>query len=354
MSGQKYTDSEEYQKEIAEQYKRRVLKFDNEEIVKNLRALGFNYIKAADLVTTSAGNMNATYITPELVVKVSKDKIPNYLSNKIVSDRLSGKALVIKVLAYDFFEKTPFEILVMKREPGNTLLDDIFELGKDELIDVFRQVLQTINKMSEVTFDSFGWMNYEGRQFFLSFSDFLKYEFKKNTEKIKNEKLCNDEDLNKVEQYFLKHVGVFDNGEKPTIMHRDLHMGNFMHQGTKLTALIDFDWSMKGPKLGNLKSLIAFIDDPAQFTEGSKYFKKYKGKNFHFLLPILKEELKDVFDDKDLIRKLNLLFLSDGIKWIGENWSQKWNDNMMKSLLQDEIPEAEIDLSNTYPAKVIS
>ena len=72
------------------------------------------------------------------------------------------------------------------------------------------------------------------------------------------------------------------------------------------------------------------------------------------LLPVIKEELKDVFYDKDLIRKLNLLFISDGIKWIGENWSKKWNENQIKNILTNEIAEDEADLKNTYAGKVLN
>jgi hypothetical protein len=137
-------------------------------------------------------------------------------------------------------------------------------------------------------------------------------------------------------------------------MHRDLHMGNFVHQGTTLTALIDFDWSMKGPKCGNLNSLLGFIDNPSQFTEGSDYFPKYKGKNFGFLLPLIRDAFPEVFADKQLIRKLNLLFVSDGIKWIGENWSAQWNKDMIQSLIANEIPDQDSGLGTTYPAQVFA
>lgn len=110
---------------------------------------------------------------------------------------------------------------------------------------------------------------------------------------------------------------------------------------------------MKGPRAGNLVSLLGFIDNPSQYTEGSEYFAKYKGKNFHFLLPILRQEFREIFEDKNLIRKLNLLFISDGIKWIGENWSKKWNENMMQNLLTNETPGDEAKLGGTYFADVL-
>ena len=40
----------------------------------------------------------------------------------IVSDKLSTKHPVVKVISYDFFEKTDYEILVMERVSGTLLL----------------------------------------------------------------------------------------------------------------------------------------------------------------------------------------------------------------------------------------
>jgi hypothetical protein len=117
---------------------------------------------------------------------------------------------------------------------------------------------------------------------------------------------------------------------------------------------VDFDWSMKGPKCGNLQTLLGLIDNPAQYTEGSPYFPKYKGKNFYFLLPLLKEEMSDVFEDKNLLQKLNLIFMSDGIKWIAENWSETWNQDMIKTILENELPETKEDLNQTYFGKVLA
>ena len=121
-----YTNSEKYQQEIAEQYSKRVSKFPKEEVAQTLGKLGFE-ITAADLKEAHAGNMNATYIAPKIVVKVSRDRDKiNFFANTIISDRLSDCQPVVKVLAYDYFRKTGFEMVVMERARGTLLLDDIF------------------------------------------------------------------------------------------------------------------------------------------------------------------------------------------------------------------------------------
>jgi hypothetical protein len=53
-------------------------------------------------------------------------------------------------------------------------------------------------------------------------------------------------------------------------------MGNILHEEDKLTALIDFDYSLKAPKVRALLSLMGFIDHPQQFVEGTKNFEKFK------------------------------------------------------------------------------
>jgi hypothetical protein len=142
MDEQKITDSEKYQQEIAEQYKKRVSKFSSNEILEVLRMLGITGVEQESIQEAVAGNMNATYLTPSLVIKINKDKeVRKYLANKIVSDKLSEQYPVVKVRDYDFFQKTNYEILIMERASGTPLLDDIFELSDESQIDLFTQVL---------------------------------------------------------------------------------------------------------------------------------------------------------------------------------------------------------------------
>ena len=300
-----YTDSGEYQKEIAEQYKKRIGSFDAGEVVESLHKLGFTKIKAEDLQTTTAGNMNATYLTPDLVIKINKrGDMPYFYANKVASDKLGGKMPVVEVLAYDYFDKTGFEVLVMKKALGQSLLDTIFDLPQEDVIVIFKQVLEVIKALLNIKFDNFGWLNLQ-TEAYPTYGDFINSELEKNLVKIKEQNLFSEQDIQKVKQYLLKNLDVFQD-ETSVFIHTDTHMGNFLHVGNKLTALIDFDWSIKAPKFRVLAKLLSFLYDPQQFIEGSNYFEKYKGKNFMFLMPTLKAELKELFDDKLLLKKLNL------------------------------------------------
>ncbi|MBI3630815.1 MAG: phosphotransferase [Candidatus Sungbacteria bacterium] len=170
---------------------------------------------------------------------------------------------------------------------------------------------------------------------------------------IREQKLCEESDIAKVEKYFFEHVNVFD-VEKSVFVHSDLHMGNILHDDNKLTAIIDFDHSLKAPPVRCLLSLLGFIDYPAQFVEGTKDFPKYKGKSFYHLLPVLKEELSDIFADPLLLNKLNILFIREAIDLIASNWSEGLNKLMMQMIVENELAENDPKFRNSYYGKILN
>ncbi len=349
---QKYIDSDEYQNEIAQQYKERVSKFTREQVLDALQALSITNLPTIDeIVEAGAGNMNATYITNNLAIKLNqKNGHPDYLANKIVSDRFGTQLPVVNVLAYDNFEKTPFEVLVMERSKGTMLMDDILEMSEQEREIIFEQVLEVVKKLFEIQFSDFGWVTLDGRESSATYAEFLTKEFDKHISKIRTEKLCAPADIDKIEAYFKKYIAIFDSCES-VFVHTDTHMGNILHEGTNLTALLDFDSSLKAPKVRALNSLLGFIDNPQQYVEGTKDFPKFKGKNFYHLLPILKSKFPEIFADSQLLRKLNLISIKEGVMWVSQNWSTTWNAEMIQGLIENELPEN--DLSQTYHGKIL-
>lgn len=349
---EKYTDSEKYQREISDQYGKRVEIFPIEEVISALHAIGIQDIDPTEIKQAPVGNVNATYIAPDFVIKMKrKEENPAFIANKIVSDTLSSQVPVVKVLAYDNGEKTPYEILVMERSPGTLLLDDIFELSKKEQQHLFEQILNVVNQLFKIKFDNFGEVNTEDESF-ATYTEHLKNQFNKNIQKIKAESLADKKDIEKIESYFLRHINIFDQ-EEAVLVHTDLHQGNVLHDGQQLTAVIDFDSSIKAPKVQALISLLGFIDNPAQFVEGTKYYDMYQGKNFHPLFSTLKQKLPEIFADENLLRKLNLIGLNEGLFWIADNWSEEWNKEQIKRILKSELANTTDDLKDSYYGRIL-
>jgi len=345
-----YTKSEEYQKEIADQYKKRTVSFPKEEVKRVAADLGFS-LSLEEIVEAKVGNMNATYLTDNYVIKITKNKSGSYLANKIVSDAFPDQP-VVHVLAHDLSQKTPYEVLVMKKSLGIILQEDLPALDQKIIESLFSQVLDLVLKCFSIQAETFSPVaNPEERQ--ASFKDLQIMRVKEDVQKIRDAKLANEADISKIESYFNLHADVL-NDKKPVLVHTDLHMGNIMHQGDSLTAIIDWDTAMYGPAYTSLPTLLGLINNPAQFVEGAPDYQKYKDLNFKYLLPILKDKLSELFLDESLLLKLNLYGIAEGLMWVSQNWSKKWNEEMIKNLVGKETPTNSESLKSSYYGKILT
>jgi hypothetical protein len=331
-------------KEIADQYKERIAVFTNEEVVDIAKNLGFE-ISPDEIVEAEAGNVHATYITNDFVIKITKEKDKGYLPNKVVSDTFPDDP-VVHVLTHDVFEKTPYEVLVMKKSPGVTLQEDILELPKKEIEKLFSQVLDVVNKCFEIKSGSFGFVT-NPKQRFNSYKELQQSRFNGYIQKIREQKLAGEDDIKHIEAYFNQQVDILD-GDEAVFLHRDLHMGNMLHVGDKLTAIIDWDSAIYGPRYATLQSILGFINQPSQFVEGTPRYKDFKDVDFKYLMPLLREKLPEVFADEKLLQKLNLVGIVEGLMWVSQNWSEDWNKEMISNLVNKETPEDLSNLKDSY------
>ncbi len=345
-----YKDSEEYQKEIAEQYKKRTYVFSKEEVVQIMQNLGFN-ISPENIIQAESGNMHATYIIDGLVVKITKEKDKGYLANKVVSDHFPNEP-VVHVLTHDVFNKNPYEVLVMEKSKGIILQKTMPKLDPEIITSLFLQILDIVEKCNTITSDTFGFVS-DSEFKYKTFRELQTSRIKEYLQKIRIENLAHENDISHIENYFNKHSHVLDN-EKAVLVHRDLHMGNILHVDDTLTAIIDWDSAQYVPFYVILRSILGMIDNPSQYVEGTPDFNEFKNINFHYLLPVLKERLPYLFNDPDLLLKLNLYGIVEGLMWVSQNWSEVWNKEMIAGLIKEETP-GDLDLlNNSYYGKILS
>jgi len=356
MSDMSYTESEAYQKEIAEQYKERNLTLEPREVVDILSKLGFKVDEAA-IAEAETGNMNATFITPDYVVKVSNDpESVSYSANKIVSEKLPDEK-VVRVITHDVHQNSEYEVLVMERAPGSTWLTQMPAMSEEENKKLFAQVLQIVSacRVIHVT-DKFGWvtdiMDDSEKNGFETFRSQLESRLDTYVQKIAKQEDIDEEAMTKVAAYARDRLHLFDN-DVASFVHSDLHMGNVMQENGSVTAVIDWDSTQSAPSYRGLVSLIGLIDNPAQFVEGTPSYQAYRGKKFEYLYPVLKSAFTDELVDPKLAEKLNVLGVIDGLMWMSEDWSREWNKEMIKNLSTRETP-TNGDVSNTYYGEILS
>lgn len=342
-----YTESDEYQQEISAQYKQRTASFERAEVVKVMSQIGLD-IKEEDVSLAETGNMNATFLTDEYVVKINKENGQHYLANTIVSEQLSGLP-VVNVLKYDNRDKTEYEVLVMKRTEGTLWQRTIVDQGQKTVEAIFRQIVEVVDKASALQSKCFGDIANADR---FSYADVLGGELNEYVRIIKEKKLANTEDIDRCEAYVKRHLPILQH-ETAVLVHGDLHMGNVLHLGDTLTAVIDWDGASYQPKFVALVSLLGLIDKPSQYVEGTPDYPSFKDVRFPYLLPILRSGLPDVFANANLVHKLNLVGVVSGLSWVSGDWSKEWNKEMMKNLVEKETPDDVAGLQDSYFGKLL-
>lgn len=350
-----YSESEEYQKEIREQYQKRNLQLKEEEVKDILGKLGFS-VSVDDISVAEAGNMNATFLAGGYVVKINKEEgVTKYAANVIVSENLKESS-VVRVITHDEYKKTDYEVLVMERALGEEWLKKMPEMSEEENKHIFSQVLDVMNEFSDIDCtDKFGWITDiqtdSEKNGFNSFREQLEERLNSYLTKLRKNPENDINAIDKIEQYILDNLSLFDT-DKPSFVHSDLHMGNVMQEKGELTAIIDFDSVQSVPKYTVLLSLIGLIDNPGQYVEGTDDFPKYKDKKFEYLYPILKEKIPEIFEEQNLGLKLNILGILEGLMWASDDWSKDWTKEMIENLSTKEIPEGS-DYSKTYYIPII-
>lgn len=343
--------NDDYHKELADRYELRKLSLSKEELSEIVHNLGIN-IGPNSIEKATGGNVSGTFFAGDFVIKIQNDRERHeFLANKIVSEKFAGQIPIIKVIKYDHFDKTDYEVLVMERGKGELLLGNFPSLNQEVQTELFAQILDIAKKASEITFADFGEIRHN--QSFGSFKEYISADFSKYVSIINEQKLCKKSDIDAISGYFFSHIDVFNDEKDSCLNHTDLHFGNVLHEGDKITLLFDFDGSIKGPAYLMLLKIIGAIDEPAQFVEGTEYFDEYKDKKFEFLFPVLAEKMADVFADKNLVRKLNLAGITEGLKWISENWSAEWNANQIKNLLENEACIEKGALGRSYYGRIV-
>jgi len=352
MKRHPFIDSIRYHLDLARRIEDRRVRLERAEIKNILKALGFD-VDCSNL-TESFGTISRTYLTPDLAIKIRDAKNSKnayqFLGGKIASDLFSKTLPVVKVLAYDHFEKTRYEVLIMERGEGKLLLDDFLYLPHRLQERLFNQILDIAQEMAKKQFSEF--RSYQETESFPDFSSYLSLKINGYCQSIIEQKICDKNDIETIKQYATSQLSVFRK-EKSYFIHSDLHIGNALYNGRNITLVYDFDSAIQGPRYMMLPKLISTIDNISVIIEGTDYMSAYSDRKFENLYPGLRQRYDNVLSDKDIYRKMNIVFIMKGLRWIASNWSEEWNKAMIKDILQDEIAQEESALNQTYYGQIL-
>lgn len=340
---------------MAKHYQKRKLNLAKDELVRIMSIFGFD-IKAKEITEPVGGETHRVFSTDKYIVKIcdenrQTDHPYQYLANKIISDHMASNAQIINVLAYDYFEKTDFEVLVMERAKGKLLLPDFANLPAKIQAELFSQILDATNEIARLTFDNFGDIG-QGNDNFKTFKEYYVCNLNRSIAQISDRNLLRHSELKKITDYVYNHTDIFDN-EKSVFNHTDLHIGNVLYNKGEVTLIFDFDSAVKGPLFLSLPKIIGLINNMSQLEKRSPYSSLYKDKEFNHLYPILAKKLGNVLADPNIVLKLNLVGIAEVLTWISENLSEKWAREEIENLITGEIVTPSNPLESTYYGRTL-
>ena len=143
----------------------------------------------------------------DLIVKINDRPEQRMLPNKVVSDLFADTpdARIVRVLAYDWHQRTPHEVLVMRRANGANLLAHAIDMPEAQLRSIFRQTCRLAVRLHR--FYGFGEIIEVGAGgsnpsfAFATCPEFLLTDFEENVAKIKSGRLVDPDDMERSERY---------------------------------------------------------------------------------------------------------------------------------------------------------
>ena len=354
MKRRSLSNSAQYHEELSARYNRRKVVVNEKKLRSTLQTLGFD-LGQDDFEEAYFGCNNRTYLTNDLAIKIRDEhflpkKVYKYLASKIVSDHFYPQLPVVHVLAYDHFMKTDYEILVMERGRGKLLIDDFLDMDIKQQKDFYGQIIDLGNQVASLVSED--WGDIRNRYYYHSFANYLTAKVKDYSDRIIEQRLAREEDIKKIEKYFLDRVGIFDGEEHSHFIHTDLTIANVLYEKNQVTLLCDFDSAIRGPKCLMLPMLIASIDNISIVVDGTPYYKSYQNKKFEHLYPVLKEKMGEALDDPNIIEKMNLILIIRGLRIVAENRFHVWNKVIITDILSDELAESKLALDQTYYGQI--
>lgn len=374
-----------------------------QEVPALLAALGHEFagVRESDVTRFTAGMVGQTFgvrSAPEpqqsgrqldLVLKVNADRrCLIFGANRLVSDYFARdeemRSKVVQVLAYDARERTPHETLVMRRSEGRLLIDDLLTIARADLEAVVRDALRLLRRLYSTNFEASTSEHWDWGEFCededtrpehqlhhcVTNSAYNLHLFLKTVSRIRERRQkderevpVTEQQLEQLERYFREHVHVFDDpDERPVFIHTDVHWANILYHpavastagpgsesgsSAHLSALIDYDFCVRGVPLQALPAILGMIREPSSIIESEQHpnFKAFTRLDLSWLVPVVREELPELcaLGQRDL-RRLNLIYIRERLPYA--------NARGIERLLREELLDDE-HLADTLFARML-
>lgn len=226
----------------------------------------------------------------------------------------------------------PVKYLLLEKIPGTNLINDWENFSKKEKESLFIQIAKELRGIHSLKANIFSPLTYTGLTF-STLGEAMDEHFNSFELERVNLKPKFKAALEFLEKYYRDNRSALDDPElKPACIHGDFHFGNIFHKDSRITGIIDWDWSGQMPKEYELYNILGFYIQPAKYVE-EKLEKEYREK-LKQEIQWLREFYPELFVHPNLLQLIRLFFIpgfKDDFYWHEKG---RWNDGVMEDVLK--------------------
>jgi aminoglycoside phosphotransferase (APT) family kinase protein len=214
---------------------------------------------------------------------------------------LEGMVRVPRVIAFGKEQGYTYQVQLFV--PGQKVYAVWKDLRPFEQERIVVELTESLRILHGLHFPSFGW-NCQEDESFDTWSGFLTNKFQRAIAEIQSLRLAMvPGSIEMAEAYFEEHKGVLEGGV-PSLVHCDLTLVNLLaHQG-KLSAILDFEYSIRAPRDYELWVLEAFCLYPNDYAEA--HMEIFCSADFANFCVLVRKHYPELFETPNLRERLNL------------------------------------------------
>jgi aminoglycoside phosphotransferase (APT) family kinase protein len=274
-----------------------------------------------DIQALSGGQVNRVFrIDNDCIVRIGmrEDAVERLKSETELLQNLAGKIPVPRILA--FGQQDGFVYQVQEYLPGQKLYAVWNHLQPDVQDTLMAELAAHLKALHAMTFPSFGSAQEDARAY-PAWSDYLADKLARIVAELQALKILMVPGfLEMALDYFEEHRQALEGGS-PVLVHGDLSMVNILVEHGRVSAVLDFEYSLRAPRDYELAVMEAFCLYPNDWVEEDHA--AACTADFSGFFPLLQKHYPELFETRNLRERVNLYqlvsTLSSYLAWRKDN-----------------------------------
>lgn len=287
-------------------------------------------LSARKICVLRGGQVNQVFLIDEAyVIRIGsrEDAFQRLQHETELIRSFAGMIPVPRIYAFGQQEDLVYQI--QQFIPGQKLCSVWKNLLPDAQEAIAAELAEHLKIIHSRSFPDFGYPR-QDTQRYAAWPDFLAEKFRRSLEEIQTLNIRMVPGfLELAANYFYEHKQVLQNGV-PSLVHGDLSLVNILVDNGRVSAILDFEYSLQAPIDYELRVMEAFCLYPNDYTEeGNEVF---CSADFASFIPLLQKHYPTLFEVQYLRERINLYHLvstlSDYLSWRKDNLSTIPPDRM--------------------------